>query len=340
MTDMVSLVDKRKSLHPEASRWLELLDEHSGTPTHQKTVAEARRDNDAAIDVDGTKVSFDGIIREINIPVPHLKGGIMITIYRLHSCHSNPALWVYFHGGGYVLGGRHSVDAMCRMIASQSNIIIINVEYRLAPEFKFPANIEDGVAVLRWVSENRMTVGGSDKSIIGVGGDSAGGMIAANVCHELSEAKTVDFQVLMYPATDFQKIEPTSSELAFDTGFLLEAETREWFYKQFFERQEDRLKASVLKRDVNSLKRQPPCLMVICECDMLRDEGLAYAEKLKQAGRHVEVLLMEKMIHAFYVYPTIFKSSCQKAYKKTIEFIEARVKETSEDIGKKEAPKN
>ncbi|XP_077991480.1 ethyl acetate hydrolase-like [Glandiceps talaboti] len=330
---MASREDNRKPLHPEAKAFLDLLGTDPGLPTDDKTVAEARREFDALTELDGTQVSFDGTIRELNIPVPHYEDGVMVTIYQPTGYHSNPAIWVYFHGGGYVFGSRHTVDAPCKIISSQAKFIIVNVEYRLAPEFKFPANIEDGVAVLRWVSENRMTVGGSDKSIIGVGGDSAGGMIAANVCQELSEANIVDFQVLIYPATD-DTLNVLPSELEFATGYFLEAATRKWVFKQLFANPEDMLKASLLNRSVDTCKKQPPCLMIISEYDILRDEGLAYAEKLKQAGCHVEVLLMEKMVHVFYIYPTLFKTSCEKAYKRTIEFIEARVKEASEDTEK------
>ncbi|XP_077987294.1 esterase LipI-like [Glandiceps talaboti] len=316
---MSSLAEKRNHLHKEAKAFLALTDK-AKIPLYKLPIADARTASLALVQIDGTEVPVDGSIRELTIPVPHYQDGIPVTVYRPSSCSDNPAILIYFHGGGFMIGTRQSVDSTCRIIANNANCVVVNVEYRLAPEFKHPASIQDGVAVTRWILGNKNSVGGGEHSIVGVSGDSAGGTISSNICHEVFD---LDFQVLIYPAVDMVTMYPCRTE--FMDGFMLDMETAAWFREGTYTRPEDMHNISTLKRDMASFKKQPPCLMIIADSDILRDEGLAYAEKLKRAGCHVETLLVNGMVHGFYTFPTLFKETCANAHKRTVEFIQERV---------------
>ncbi|XP_070538681.1 ethyl acetate hydrolase-like [Ptychodera flava] len=316
---MASIAEKRKHLHKEARVLLELIDKAGRPPLHKLPVKDARKATKAMNRLDGTDATLDGTAKEFAVPVSYNSEGVPITVYRPFSCPTNPAIWIYFHGGGFVIGDRAGSDATCKIIASKANCIVVNVEYRLAPEFKYPACIEDGVAVTRWIMENKQLVGAGSQSIVGVGGDSAGGTISANICHEVPG---VDFQVLIYPAVDMTTMYPSRRD--FSEGFMLEVETALWFHKHAFKRSDDMRAISAFNRDMISFRKQPPCLMIISDSDVLRDEGVAYAEKLRRANRHVEVMMINGMIHGFYTFPTLFKETCERAYKRTVEFIKAQ----------------
>ncbi|XP_077988207.1 ethyl acetate hydrolase-like [Glandiceps talaboti] len=318
---MSSLAEKRKHLHKEAKALLALTDK-AKAPLLKLQISDVRRANLALVAIDGTKVTLDGSIRELTVPIDLSTDGIPVTVYRPSSCSDNPAILIYFHGGGFMIGSRQSVDSTCRIIAKDANCVVVNVEYRLAPEFKYPASIQDGVAVTRWILGNKNLVGGGKHSIVGVSGGSAGGTIAANICHEVLD---LDFQILIYPVLDMLTEYP--SHTAFGEGFALNNGTMEWIKKFTFTRPEDILNISVLKRDMESFKKQPPCLMIIADSDILCDECLAYAEKLKRAGCHVETLLLNGMIHGFYALPTLFKETCAHAHRRTTEFIKERVRQ-------------
>nr|KAG5702352.1 hypothetical protein BaRGS_002134 [Batillaria attramentaria] len=178
---------------------------------------------------------------------------------------------------------------------------VVNVEYRLAPEHKAPAAFDDCRAVARWVLQNKTLIGhttaegGGAESQVGIGGDSAGGQLTACVSQDV---KGLAFQILVYPVTDLSLTAPSYAEF-YDTPGL-NTKSMEWFIKQFLANEDQRKDPVVCPCLRPSFKGLPPALVIIAELDPLRDDGLAYAEKLKEAGVPTELLLVRGAAHAFF----------------------------------------
>ncbi|XP_006823841.1 ethyl acetate hydrolase-like, partial [Saccoglossus kowalevskii] len=243
---------------------------------------------------------------------------IIVRVYKPTICQDNPPILIYFHGGGFVTGQLHSVETTCKKIACLSKCIVVSVDYRLAPEYKYPTCFYDGICTTKWVIGNKPTIGGNEQSIVGVCGSSAGGTIAAVVALEVP---SIRFQILFYPSThmngEFQ------SQREFEKGYFLEMDTMRWLSNYFYSSTDewDDSFGHPLLRDKSALSASPNALFIIAECDPLRDEGLAYADKLKDAGGHVEICVMEGVIHSFFTLPRHFRSNWSKAYSKVDAFI-------------------
>ena len=192
---------------------------------------------------------------------------------------------VYFHGGGWVLGHATSDDPFCRDLCVRSGQVIISVDYRHAPEARFPAAIDDGFAAVQWVDQHDIELGGIPGQLA-VAGWSAGGNIAAVVCQLARDAggPKIDGQLLITPVTDWNPDSPSLAENA--EGYMLTRSLMEWFWNHYAD-EADRTnpKASPLRGDLHGL---PPAMVVTSEFDPLRDEGDAYAAALGAAGVPVE----------------------------------------------------
>ena len=205
---------------------------------------------------------------------------------------------VWLHGGGHVVGGLDSYDALCRELALSGDCIVVAVAYRLAPEHRFPAGVTDCFAALQWTARHAAAFGG-DPSRIAIGGDSAGGNLAA-VCALLARdagAPALRFQLLAYPRT--APTEDAPSHTAFADDYLLTRATILWFHAHYRAHDEDRRDwryAPLLHPD---LARLPPALVMVGEFDPLRDEGLAYATRLREASVSVRVADVPGMVHGF-----------------------------------------
>lgn len=205
---------------------------------------------------------------------------------------------VWFHGGGFVIGNLDTHDHACRVLATQADCMVVAVDYRLAPEFRFPAAVDDCAAVLRWLALHAPEIGG-DPQRMAVGGDSAGGNLAA-VCAILARNDghpELAFQLLIYPCT---APEPeTPSHRRFAEGHLLTRNTITWFYKQYVRSPKefyDFRFAPLVTEDLSDL---PPALLLVAGYDPLRDEGVDYARRLIEAGNRVTLVNCEGMIHGF-----------------------------------------
>ena len=205
---------------------------------------------------------------------------------------------VFFHGGGFVLGDLDSHDGLCRILAAQSGARVIAVDYRLAPEHKFPAAAEDAFAAVCWVEKNAVDLG-IDANRIAVAGDSAGGNLAAVVCQGAkSEAgPKIAAQLLMFPMAQFGGM--FASLRQFATGNFLDKSEIDWFYGTYLppgtDPNDPRL-SPLLAEDLSAL---PPAYVMLAGCDPLHDEGLAYAEKLREAGVEATVADYPGMLHGF-----------------------------------------
>jgi acetyl esterase len=209
-----------------------------------------------------------------------------------------PAL-IYYHGGGFVIGNLDTHDSTCRRLANKSRCLVIAIDYRLAPEHPFPAPIDDGVAAFRHIRDNAPSFG-ADATRLAVGGDSAGGAIAAVVCQACRDAgeHTPAFQMLIYPATDSSK--QSRSRREFAEGYFLTKDLIDWFWKAYVPAGADladlRL-SPLLARDLSGL---PPAFVLTAGYDPLRDEGRAYADRLIDAGVKTTYVNYPGTIHGFF----------------------------------------
>jgi acetyl esterase len=229
---------------------------------------------------------------------------IRVRVYRPDAKAPVPTI-VYFHGGGFVIGDLDTHEGVCRALCKDVGAVVVSVDYRLAPEHRFPAAVEDALAALTWVVEHVADYG-ADATRIAVGGDSAGANLAA-VCAQQAHADGVRLaaQLLVYPAVDLLGDYRSRTENA-DGYFLTYADMR-WFAEHYVGMSEEDPRTQDLARDprlspllADSLEGLAPAVVVTAEFDPLRDEGNAYARALEKAGVHVEHREMASLIHGFY----------------------------------------
>jgi acetyl esterase len=225
-------------------------------------------------------------------------GGVVLRSYRPAAAAKSdllPAL-VYFHGGGWTIGDLDTHDTLCRQLANGAGCAVFSVEYRLAPEAPFPAAVEDCLSATKYISKNAKALV-VDPARIAVGGDSAGGNLAAVVSISLKEK--IVFQLLIYPATD-QRMASESLKRN-GKGYLLTRELMDKFRANYLPRREDYLDWRVSPLLAKSLAKLPRALVLTAGFDPLLDEGREYAERLKREGVEVEYREYPDMIHGFIV---------------------------------------
>ncbi|PZW37843.1 acetyl esterase [Humitalea rosea] len=237
-------------------------------------------------------------VRDIAIPGPH--GAIPLRLYRPATAPASgsPAL-AFFHGGGWVLGNLESHDGVCRHLAGRSGCVVVAVDYRLAPEHKFPGALDDAFAATRWLAAEALALG-LDPTRLAVGGDSAGGNLAAAACllaREAGGSPAIAFQLLLYPATDFAM--DTGSHRSFGEGHLLTRANMVWFRDHYLNHPGEAAdwRASPLR--AASLAGLPPAYVLTASHDPLRDEGEAFALRLVEAGIPVTLWRVPGLIHGF-----------------------------------------
>jgi acetyl esterase len=230
--------------------------------------------------------------------MPGPAGPLKARIYRAAASPNQPAL-VYFHGGGFVVGSLDTHDTPCRLLAAAAHCAVISVDYRLAPEHKFPAAVEDAETIVEWVADNASALG-VDPRRLAVGGDSAGGNLAAVAALRLRErgSTALCHQLLVYPVTDLSA--ESDSYRSNGDGYLLTREMMGWFAKQYLptgDAKFDPLASPLLAADLRGL---PPATVITAEYDPLRDEGEAYAQRLIEAGVATRLKRYDGMIHGFF----------------------------------------
>ena len=284
-------------LHPQARALLDLMEARGVPPTHTLPVDEARRFYRERRAITQPAPSEVGEVRELEAAGP--QGAIALRLYRPLGAGAAPLpALVYFHGGGWVIGDLETHDTLCRELANGSGCVVVAVDYRMGPEHRFPAAVDDCIAATRWVHANaaRLRI---DAQRLAVGGDSAGGNLAAVVALAARDAGDLPlrFQLLIYPATDQRRGAPSHTRNG--DGYLLTRETMNYFHDHYIDDAAHDLdwRASPLLH--TDLSRLPPSLVVTAGFDPLRDEGIAYAHALTQAGNRAALVSFERQIHGF-----------------------------------------
>jgi acetyl esterase len=233
-------------------------------------------------------------------------GDIPIRIYHPEEAGEHGIL-VNFHGGGWVIGDLDTADSVCRELCTQASCIVVSVDYRLAPEAPYPAAVEDAYAATCWVAENAAELGGS--GVLAVGGESAGGNLAAVVCQKArdEDGPDIHFQLLMYPVTDHDLSRASYDENG--EGNLLETKTMAWFWESYCPEPGRRAEPAASPLRARSFANLPRTLVATAEMDPLRDEGKAYADALSEAGVEVEYVCFDGLVHDFMAHAAILPCS-------------------------------
>lgn len=232
--------------------------------------------------------------------VPVAGGEILVRTYRSHARvnDQNAPCLVYYHGGGWVIGNVADYDRVCRAMAEKAGIVVASVDYRLAPEHKFPVPVDDSLAAWRWIAGNTEKLG-VDPARLAVGGDSAGGNISAVLTQQLAGDDIAPmFQMLIYPATDMSVEHPSWAENA--EGKLLDRDLITWFQAQYLPEDADRTDLRLSPMLAEKVAHLPEAFVLTAGADPLRDEGVAYAGRLMREGVNVEHLHMAGQLHGFF----------------------------------------
>ena len=287
------------TLDPQARALLDLVVQAGRPAYHTLAPVEARRlyrETRAALEPPRPEVAA-----ALDLSIPGPDRAIPVRIYRPLGSDAAEALpvLVFYHGGGWVIGDLDSHDTVCRMLANQAGCAVMSVDYRMGPEHKFPAAVDDAAAAMRWAAQDGRAAG-FDTGRIAVGGDSAGGNLAAVAALMARDAggPKLRFQLLVYPATDLAADAP--SHQAFADGYLLTRANIRWFMGHYLRSPADAAdwRASPIK--AATLRGLPPALVITAGFDPLRDEGKAYADRLRVDGVPVEYKLYPGQIHGFF----------------------------------------
>jgi acetyl esterase len=239
-----------------------------------------------------------GSVRNVVAETP--QGAIPLRVYRPAGVAGAAALpaYVYFHGGGWVIGDLETHDVLCRQLTAASGASVISVDYRLAPEHKFPAAADDAWAATHWIVAHAAELG-LDAGRLAVGGDSAGGNLAAVVALMARDAggPAIRQQVLIYPVTDVMR--ETRSYADFADGYMFTRDSMRWFVAHYLRSRDDASDWRVSPLRAPSLAGLPPALIVTAGFDLLRDDGEMYAGRLRDAGVTVDYVCYGGMIHGF-----------------------------------------
>ncbi len=282
-------------LDPQVQGLLEMMAATGSPPLSAMSIEDARAGLTSMAAMAGEPQDVSSV-EDREIPGPG--GQIPVRIYTPKGAGPFPVL-VYFHGGGWVLGNIDSHDAVCRVLTNLADCITISVDYRLAPEHKFPAAPEDCYAATRWAADHADNFNG-DAQRIAVGGDSAGGNLTAVVALMARDrgGPRLVYQLLMYPVTDHYTLNtPSTQENA--TGYFLTADDMVWFWDLYVTSEDDTKHPHASPLRAQDLSNLPPAMVITAEYDPLRDEGEMYANRLREAGNQVTAKRYNGVIHGF-----------------------------------------
>ncbi|MBN4055415.1 alpha/beta hydrolase, partial [bacterium AH-315-K03] len=260
------------------------------------------------------------VYQVVEMEIPAGEHDIPIRLYRPNEGLALPAL-VFFHGGGWALGDLASHDDVCRRIANKAQCIVLSVDYRLAPEYKYPAGFDDAYRAFCWVTENTLKLG-IERDRIAIGGDSAGGNLAVAVALKARDYEGPDicFQMLWYPVMNIATLD-TPSYQQFDQGFGLKAKDMQWFKSLYLNVSDEATEEYVSPLLAQSLSGLPKTYIATAGFDVLRDEGNDFVNKLRGAGIEVNSDCFQHLIHGFINYSPVVPSAAS-AFDQTLEHLE------------------
>jgi acetyl esterase len=281
-------------IHPQVQTLLDAMAQAGGVSLAELGAADARTMFKALAAME----HCEEVARVDDRSIPGAHGDIPLRVYTPHAAIGEAhGVLVWFHGGGWVIGDLDTADSTCRALANRAGCVVVSVDYRLAPEHPAPAALDDCLRALAWTVENFELLG-VDASKVAVGGDSAGGNLAALVCQRVRDefGPDIDFQLLVYPATDLTLSHPSIDENA--DGYFLTKAVMAWFVECYLG-DGDPKDPNVSPLHADDLAGLPPALVITAEFDPLRDEGEAYAIRLSEAGVPVELVRYDGQIHGF-----------------------------------------
>lgn len=293
-------LSKRTPMDPALRRYLDELAAALGPMpaglTDAQRVQRGRAGMEAAVQTRGTIKSLPN---KVSVHDLGIAPGLAARLYR-PAASSTPALMVFLHGGGWVVGSINTHDAFCRLFSDAAGVAMLSVDYRLAPEHPCPAGLDDAMTALRWAWAHAAEQG-CDATRIAIGGDSAGANLAAVTAQRaMAQGLPLRAAMLLYPVTDH----PNANHRSYEengTGFGLDAALMRWFWQQYAPSMSPSdPSTSPLRGVVTAL---PPTLVATAEFDVLRDEGLAYVDRLREVGTVVTHLHARDMHHNFPVHP-------------------------------------
>ncbi len=291
-------------LHPDDQRVLDLIKASGRPPLNTLSPDEARAASAASRTVLQMEPPDVAEFRDLD------GGGVPLRLYRAAGTQAGATLpcLIYFHGGGWVIGDLDSHDVVCRQIANEAGCCVISVHYRLAPEHKFPASVDDSATATAWIIANASALL-IDPARVAVGGDSAGGNLAAVMALMARDGTLppISYQVLVYPVTDLAAVHPSYDRIT--EGYLLTATTMKWFRAHYLRdtKDEQDWRASPLR--AANLAGVAPAFVLTCSHDPLCDEGRAYAERLENEGVQVAAMHMSDQMHAFLTMGRFIRAS-------------------------------
>ena len=284
-------------LHPQILRVLEVMAEANLKPIETMSPAEAREQMEATAHARKAEPLPVDRVEERLIPGP--ASDIRLRLYRPNGAAPLPAI-VYYHGGGHVIGSLDTHDLVARNLCAGVEALVASVDYRMGPEHRFPAAVDDSFAALKWVHANAKGLG-ADPDRIGVHGDSAGANLAAVVALMARDAGSprLRLQSLVYPVSDYRLAGGSYSKYAEGYG-LLTRQSMVWFRNHYLRNPSDAedWRASPIK--ASSFAGVAPAIVVTAECDVMHDDGEGYAQALRRAGIPVEYKEYPGMIHGFF----------------------------------------
>lgn len=298
------------ALHPQVKQFLEQLKAANAPAFHELEPVQAREAYQQLVSMVPPPEATIGGTRDLELD--GAEGSIKGRLYWPESPESAMPVLVYFHGGGFVIGDLETHDPLCRGLCAASGCAVLAVDYRLAPEHPFPAAPDDCMAATLWIARKAQSLG-LDASRMAVGGDSAGGNLAAIVAQRIRDegGPALRAQLLYYPATRVAE-EPTQSMIDNAEGYLLTREDMTWFFGHYLP---DPAKADLERLAPLQAERHdglPPTRVVVAGFDPLRDEGKAYADALQAAGSPVTFVEHADTIHGFMNFAGLFEGAARE----------------------------
>ncbi len=284
-------------LHPEIRRVLDLVENAGNAQYHEMSATDAREAHEERAPL--LDMPSEPLPHVEDVLVPGPAGQLPMRTYAASANPDGLPVVLWLHGGGHTVGSIACYDSICRRLAAGSGALVASLEYRLAPEHKFPCALDDAFASLQWLTSHAERVGG-DSERVAIAGDSAGGNLAA-VCALLARDDGIDglkHQLLVYPALAGDCASASHAEFA--EGHLLTRADIEWFQAQYLSSDEQRADWRYAPLQAPDHSRLASATVIVASHDPLRDDGIAYARVLERAGTPANLIVAEGMVHAFW----------------------------------------